>query len=120
MRNTYKTPAPAFNSADKQRLSLRGGRPLPHPPGQFQKELAPGCLGRMRPAQPTLLLGKRQTKSSAAVMHKKAGRKRPANKKNESPDVQGFRKAINAWSTGTVRGQRAGRTFYVLSCGHPV
>ncbi|SCM74822.1 hypothetical protein KL86DES1_22175 [uncultured Desulfovibrio sp.] len=38
--NAFKTPAPARNSSNKLRLRLRGGRLLPHPPEQFQREIA--------------------------------------------------------------------------------
>ncbi|SCM70584.1 conserved hypothetical protein [uncultured Desulfovibrio sp.] len=81
--NASKTPAPAFNSADKLRLRLCGGRLLPHPPEQFQRELALGWLDRICPEQPTLLLGKCQTKSSAAVMHKKSGPQAARHKKRK-------------------------------------
>lgn len=38
--NACKTPAPSFNRAGKLRLRLRGGRLLPQPPEQFQREAA--------------------------------------------------------------------------------
>ena len=38
--NAFKTPAPAFNRTDKLRVRLCGGRLLPHPPEQFQREIA--------------------------------------------------------------------------------